>query len=326
MHPPNRCGFGSCLKLLTLFKRSTAVICLLVFTASVLHAVEDNAASFSTSTKPAEAIRISGLSPQESINAVAHDLEAAVTDHETQAQSLQASGSALPQPSTKYEHDIALAGVPDTRSEWENILLIRNAQVQVWEGYFSEHDSARLRSALLRLAPHREHVEGVLAQMGLPRELMMVAFVESEFAPNAVSPKGATGLWQFMPVTAARYGLRQETWVDERADIEKSTVAAARYLADLHELFGDWLLTLAAYNAGEETVLDAMMKGKTRDFWTLSRLGLLPEETQSYIPKVLGALRAWKEILPHNAEISVSKTGGVPSERRTWVYAINLGD
>jgi hypothetical protein len=68
------------------------------------------------------------------------------------------------------------------------------------------------------------------------------------------------------------------------------------------------------------------MKGRTRDFWTLSRLGLLPEETQSYIPKVLGALRAWKEILPRNAEISVSKTGRIPSDRQTWVYAINSGD
>jgi soluble lytic murein transglycosylase-like protein len=128
-----------------------------------------------------------------------------------------------------------------------------------------------------------------------------------------------------MPATAARYGLNRNVWGDERTDFDKSTVAAARYLADLHRLFGDWALALAAYNAGEDRVLEAVTKGKTRDFWKLSQQGLLPEETREYVPKVVGTARAWKTML---RGIGTDRPKPVLSasvnDRQRWAYALRL--
>jgi hypothetical protein len=115
-----------------------------------------------------------------------------------------------------------------------------------------------------------------------------VARVESGFNPSALSPKGALGMFQFMPGTARRFGLRVDGRVDERLDAARSAVAAARYLNFLHGMFGDWKLALAGYNAGENRVLEAIREGGTRDFHELSRRGLLPEETRLYVPRVLG--------------------------------------
>jgi soluble lytic murein transglycosylase-like protein len=187
------------------------------------------------------------------------------------------------------------------QAEWEDLLLVPNPRVQSWQEYFSAPASPRLVAAFYRLLPFRESVADILSRMGLPQDLIAVAFVESELANSALSPKGAKGAWQFMPATAARYGLELGTWIDERTDFEKSTAAAARYLADLHELFGDWALALAAYNAGEDTVRAAILKGKTRSFVKLSQQGLFPGETQEYVPKVLAAARAWKAVLPDPA-------------------------
>jgi len=162
-----------------------------------------------------------------------------------------------------------------------------------------------------------------LKQNDLPPELLAVAFVESEFVPDAVSPKGATGLWQFMPVTATHYGLMLNPLHDDRTNLEKSTSAAARYLTDLHARFGDWLLALAAYNAGEDQVVSAIARGRTRDFWALSRIRLLPEETREYVPKVLAALHLWKEIVAGSADVEAPAIKEAASSRHeTWVCAV----
>jgi membrane-bound lytic murein transglycosylase D len=97
-------------------------------------------------------------------------------------------------------------------------------------------------------------------------------------------------MWQLMPATARRYGLRVDGERDERADVDKSTRAAALYLRDLHLQFQDWLLALAAYNAGEARVQKAVTRAGTADFWSLSNRGHLPEETRKYVPAVLAAM------------------------------------
>jgi hypothetical protein len=126
----------------------------------------------------------------------------------------------------------------------------------------------------------------------LPEQLLWnVARVESGLNPNALSPKGARGMWQFMPGTARRFGLRVDAEVDERLNPARSGAAAARYLNHLHGLFGDWKLALAGYNAGEGRVRQAVERGRTRDFEELSRRRLLPEETRLYVPKVLSGLQ-----------------------------------
>jgi membrane-bound lytic murein transglycosylase D len=119
--------------------------------------------------------------------------------------------------------------------------------------------------------------------------LLKIAQVESNWKPFALSSKGAFGLWQLMPATARRYGLRVDGTGDDRSDTGKATRVAARYLRDLHERFGDWALALAAYNAGEDAVEKAIERGASRDFWNLSQRKLLPEETRAYVPAVLAS-------------------------------------
>ncbi len=130
----------------------------------------------------------------------------------------------------------------------------------------------------------------VFAEEGVPEQLLVIAEVESAFNPRALSPKGARGLWQFMPETARRYGLRVDRHVDERLHVARSTRAAARYLHDLYLLFGDWQLALAAYNAGESRVAAAIDQSGSRSFAQTSTL--LPAETQVYASRVLGSQAA----------------------------------
>jgi membrane-bound lytic murein transglycosylase D len=148
-----------------------------------------------------------------------------------------------------------------------------------------------LRQILQRGEPYLFHILDRLEQEDMPAELALLPVIESAFDPFAISPVGAAGLWQFMPETAAYVGLKQDWWRDGRLDIIASTDAALDYLAQLHRRFdNDWLLALAAYNAGSTRVRRAMGKnrdaGKPEDFWHLA----LPEETRSYVPRLI-ALR-----------------------------------
>ena len=131
----------------------------------------------------------------------------------------------------------------------------------------------------------------ILREKGLPASLVSIAEVESGFNPRALSPKGARGLWQLMPTTARRYGLLVERHLDERIDPVKSTFAAAEYMKDLYTRFQDWPLALAAYNAGENRVEQALQRVGAQDFWTLQRQAALPDETLRYVPAVLARLR-----------------------------------
>jgi membrane-bound lytic murein transglycosylase D len=132
-------------------------------------------------------------------------------------------------------------------------------------------------------------IREVLRSRGLPEELAYTAMIESGFKPDAVSRMGAKGMWQFMAPTARRYGLRVDSWVDERFDPEKSTVAAAGYLRDLHKQFGSWALAQAAYNAGEVKVARAIQKTGSSDFWTLAESKFLKRETKDFVPQIQAA-------------------------------------
>jgi membrane-bound lytic murein transglycosylase D len=156
-------------------------------------------------------------------------------------------------------------------------------------GYFMGRGAAGFAAASQRLAPWRGVVERIFQEEGVPVELIWLGYVESGWDARARSPKDALGMWQLMAPTARRFGLAMRG-VDERTDVALSTRAAARYLRWLYARFGDWNLTLAAYNAGEGRVEQAMRRSGTRDFWELS--AWLPEETANYVPAVLGAMAA----------------------------------
>jgi membrane-bound lytic murein transglycosylase D len=131
-----------------------------------------------------------------------------------------------------------------------------------------------------------------LEARGMPAELALLPVVESAFEPYAYSRARAAGLWQFIPGTGSRYGLKQDWWYDGRRDIVESTRAALDYLQALHEEFnGDWLLAIAAYNCGEAIVERSVeanrAAGRSIDFWSL----WLPKETRAYVPKLLAMQR-----------------------------------
>ena len=145
----------------------------------------------------------------------------------------------------------------------------------------------RVRAAIQRVQQLRPTIEPILRQQGVPAELSAIVLVESGGQPAALSPKGARGVWQFMPNTARRYGLVVGPGNDERVDVLKSTRAAAQYLRDLHDRFGTWPLALAAYNAGEDVVRRAIVRTGAGDLAELGRV--LPAETRGYIPAVMAA-------------------------------------
>ena len=142
-------------------------------------------------------------------------------------------------------------------------------------------------------------IEDIFEQYGIPQELKYLAIIESALNPKAKSPAGACGIWQFMPSTGKAYDLRVDSYVDERCDPIKSTYAAAQYLKRLNDIFGDWVLAIAAYNCGPGNIRKAIARsgGKT-DFWQI--YNYLPKETRSYVPAFIAAYYVFEHHELHN--------------------------
>ena len=166
-----------------------------------------------------------------------------------------------------------------------------NAKVLQFVQLFSGRLKGYLEDGLSRGVNYLPMIQEVFRAEGLPLDLAYVPLIESAFKPSALSKAKAKGIWQFMRGTALENGLKHDWYIDERADPEKATVAAARYLKTLYGMFGDWHLALASYNGGPGRVQRAMKRSRKTDFWALSASSrYLPRETRDYVPLILAAV------------------------------------
>jgi membrane-bound lytic murein transglycosylase D len=147
-----------------------------------------------------------------------------------------------------------------------------------------------------RSGRYRDEMVKSFHEAGIPEEITWLPLIESGFKVRALSKARALGLWQFIPSTGYKFGLKRSSWVDERLDPDKSTAAAIAYLKELHQMFGDWATVLAAYNCGEGNVLRVIRQQKIDyldNFWDL--YGRLPRETARYYPRFLAVLTILKD-------------------------------
>ena len=172
----------------------------------------------------------------------------------------------------------------------ENFLSfdIEDKQIQLYVKRYTKNGRRSTEAMLGRAAYYFPIFEYYLQQQNLPEALKFLPVVESNLQEEVVSPTGAAGLWQFMPVTARHYGLRVNMQIDERRDVFKASAAAAKMLSELHDQFDDWLLALAAYNCGPYRVKKAIRKAGTRDFQIVKRF--LPRQTRNYADKLIAAI------------------------------------
>jgi membrane-bound lytic murein transglycosylase D len=168
--------------------------------------------------------------------------------------------------------------------------LVINDQVAGYIGVFSNSTSFRnhMAASLRRAGKYRQLMQKILAQEGVPQDLIYLAVAESGFQPQVVDTKsGAGGMWQFMP---SNDYLKRNGYFDERFDPEKSTRAYAKYIKALHAQFGDWYLAMAAYDWGPGNIQKVVQRTGYADFWELYRRNVMPAETRAYVPQILAAV------------------------------------
>ncbi|MEA3279885.1 MAG: LysM peptidoglycan-binding domain-containing protein [Thermodesulfobacteriota bacterium] len=171
------------------------------------------------------------------------------------------------------------------------IPLVMNKHIQAELALFSGKEKKFFIESYKRSGRYRPYIVRELKKAGLPLELSWVPLIESGFKVRALSRARALGLWQFIPSTGYKFGLKRDIYIDERMDPVKSTQAAIAYLKELHQIFGDWTTVLAAYNCGEGRVLRVIRKQNVNyldNFWDLYEI--LPRETARYVPRFLATL------------------------------------
>lgn len=177
--------------------------------------------------------------------------------------------------------------------------LSYNSNVQAYINLYSIAKREQLETMLGLAEYYFPLFEQILDQVGVPEELKYLAIIESALNPRARSRVGAVGLWQFMYATGKMYGLRVDSYVDERHDPIRATYASAKFLKDLHGMFGDWVLALAAYNCGPGNVRKAIARsGGKRDYWEI--YNYLPIETRGYVPAYIAAMYVMQHHKDHN--------------------------
>jgi membrane-bound lytic murein transglycosylase D len=162
-----------------------------------------------------------------------------------------------------------------------------NKQTAMWVKFFTGKGRRHFINYTQRAGRYAPVLSKIMADNGLPRDLIYLAMAESGFQNHARSWAKAVGPWQFMPATGKKFGLNIDWYVDERRDPLKATIAAANYLKTLYGMFGSWELAAAGYNAGEGKISRAIKMYRTKDFWRLTKGRYLRPETKNYVPKIM---------------------------------------
>lgn len=203
-----------------------------------------------------------------------------------------------------------------------DIPVVLNQPVLQFLEYYQGRGRKIMEAGLQRSGRYLDYFRQVFEEENVPRDLTFLPHVESLFKPRAYSRAHARGLWQFVRDTGRKYGLEADWWLDERSNVRKSTVAAARHLRDLHEEFGDWYLVLAAYNSGAGRVRRIRQRHGAIDYWEMRRRRLLPRETRNYVPSFLASLIIFKH--PEKYGFQVEPDPPVQFEEVRLDYQLDL--
>ncbi len=227
-----------------------------------------------------------------------------------------------PTPSAQTQEAVA----EDLRSTDHDIDIPLNSRVLSFVELFTGRLRGYLQEGLSRGSRFLPMIQDVFRAEGLPLDLAYVPLVESAFKPDALSRAKAKGLWQFMRGTALENGLKHDWYIDERAEPEKATRAAAKYLKTLYNMYGDWHLALASYNGGPGRVQAAIRRsGGVKDFWRLSASRrYLPRETRDYVPLILAAMIVARNPVQYGMEVEPAPASVPNFEKVTLPVAVDL--
>ncbi|MET0625214.1 MAG: transglycosylase SLT domain-containing protein [Pyrinomonadaceae bacterium] len=191
----------------------------------------------------------------------------------------------------KKESNVSDEDVAKLETEIKNSLDFEfkpHPLVQGFINYYQGRGRGTMESGLRRSGQYMTMARKIFREEGVPEDIVWLGQVESAWRPTARSWAAASGLWQFIPGTGSRFGLRQTAYVDERNSFEKATRASARYLKWLHNRFGNWELAMGAYNTGEGNVDRAIARAGVRDFWSI--YPYIAQETRNYVPNILAVI------------------------------------
>jgi membrane-bound lytic murein transglycosylase D len=212
----------------------------------------------------------------------------------------------------------------ELKTTQSDLPLVLNDYVASYINFFANTTKGHntIVHSLSRAGRYKAMIQRVLAQEGVPQDLIYQAVAESGFQPQAVNGRsGAGGMWQFMPWGS--YGLARNGWYDERFDPEKSTRAYARYIKELYNQLGDWYLAMAAYDWGAGNIQRAVQRTGYADFWELYRRNNLPAETKNYVPIILAATIMAKNPKQYGLDTMVPDPP-IVTDTVTTDYAVDL--
>ncbi len=195
------------------------------------------------------------------------------------------------------DHITALGALPPqtprpapARTAPGSLPLVRNRHVDYYLWYYQGPGRRHFQESLEKSTAYLPYITQVFQDAHIPVELAYLALLESNFNTQAYSRKHAAGMWQFLPATARRCGLRVDQWIDERLDFEKSTQAAACYLKKLYRQFGSWGLVVAAYNSGEAPVKNLVAKTNRNRFWDVNTHTPFNDETVTLMSRLTAVI------------------------------------